>query len=210
MFSEELIGYGASAATSSAITAAMPGPTGLAAFGEQFPDRMFDVGIAEQHAVTSAAGLALGGLHPVVAIYSTFLNRAFDQMLMDVALLKLPVTFVLDRVRRHRRGRRQPQRHVGPVDAGHRARHAGRRAARRHPLREELAEALAVNDGPTAVRFPKGNVGEDISAIERIDGVDVLRGAGAVGRSRRRADRRRGFVRGDGLQAASGWSQGSV
>ncbi|NED66925.1 1-deoxy-D-xylulose-5-phosphate synthase, partial [Streptomyces sp. SID10244] len=75
-----------------AITAAMPGPTGLTPFGEQFPDRMFDVGIAEQHAMTSAAGLALGGLHPVVAIYSTFLNRAFDQLLMDVALLRLPVT----------------------------------------------------------------------------------------------------------------------
>ena len=75
----------------------MPGPTGLAAFGTRFPNRMFDVGIAEQHAVTSAAGLALGGMHPVVAVYSTFLNRAFDQVMMDVALLKLPVTFVLDR-----------------------------------------------------------------------------------------------------------------
>ena len=75
----------------------MPGPTGLAAFGERFPDRVFDVGIAEQHAVTSAAGLAMGGMHPVVAIYSTFLNRAFDQVLMDVALHKLPVTLVLDR-----------------------------------------------------------------------------------------------------------------
>ena len=75
----------------------MPGPTGLTAFGERFPDRLFDVGIAEQHAMTSAAGLAMGGLHPVVAIYSTFLNRAFDQVMMDVALHKLPVTMVLDR-----------------------------------------------------------------------------------------------------------------
>ena len=75
----------------------MPGPTGLTAFGQRFPDRFFDVGIAEQHAMTSAAGLAMGGLHPVVAIYSTFLNRAFDQIMMDVALHKLPVTMVLDR-----------------------------------------------------------------------------------------------------------------
>lgn len=75
----------------------MPGPTGLTPFGQQFPDRLFDVGIAEQHAMTSAAGLAMGGMHPVVAIYSTFLNRAFDQIMMDVALHRLPVTMVLDR-----------------------------------------------------------------------------------------------------------------
>ena len=80
-----------------AITAAMLGPTGLAPFAEAFPDRCFDVGIAEQHALTSAAGLAAGGLHPVVAIYSTFLNRAFDQLLMDVALHRQAVTLVLDR-----------------------------------------------------------------------------------------------------------------
>ena len=97
VFSEALIGYAAKRRDVVAITAAMPGPTGLAAFGERFGDRLFDVGIAEQHAVTSAAGLAMGGMHPVVAIYSTFLNRAFDQVLMDVALHKLPVTLVLDR-----------------------------------------------------------------------------------------------------------------
>ena len=96
-FSEALIAYGAKRRDIVAITAAMPGPTGLSAFRQRFPDRFFDVGIAEQHAMTSAAGLAMGGLHPVVAIYSTFLNRAFDQVMMDVALHKLPVTMVLDR-----------------------------------------------------------------------------------------------------------------
>ena len=97
MFSDALIAYAGARTDIVAITAAMPGPTGLAAFGERYPDRLFDVGIAEQHAVTSAAGMAMGGLHPVVAVYSTFLNRAFDQLLMDVALHKLPVTLVLDR-----------------------------------------------------------------------------------------------------------------
>ncbi|KZM75110.1 1-deoxy-D-xylulose-5-phosphate synthase [Nocardia terpenica] len=175
VFSEELIRQAEQRDDIVALTAAMPGPTGLTPFGERFPERMFDVGIAEQHAVTSAAGLALGGLHPVVAIYSTFLNRAFDQLLMDVALLKLPVTLVLDRA---------------GVTGDDGASHNGmwdlsvlgivpgiRVAAPRDAatLREELAEALAVSDGPTAVRFPKGAVAEDISAVERLDGVDVLR-----------------------------------
>ena len=72
-------------------------PVGLDAFAKAYPGRVFDVGIAEQHATTSAAGMALGGLHPVVAVYATFLNRAFDQVLMDVALHRAGVTFVLDR-----------------------------------------------------------------------------------------------------------------
>jgi 1-deoxy-D-xylulose-5-phosphate synthase len=174
VFSGELIRHASERADIVAITAAMAGPTGLAAFGERFPDRLFDVGIAEQHAVTSAAGLALGGLHPVVALYSTFLNRAFDQMLMDVALLSLPVTFVLDRS-----GITGPDgaSHNGVWDLSILGIVPGMRVAAPRDaasLREELAEALAVNDGPTAVRFPKGSVGEDISAIERIDGVDVL------------------------------------
>ncbi|BDB43361.1 MULTISPECIES: 1-deoxy-D-xylulose-5-phosphate synthase [Mycobacterium] len=157
-----------------AITAAMPGPTGLSAFGNAFPDRLFDVGIAEQHAMTSAAGLAMGGMHPVVAIYSTFLNRAFDQIMMDVALHKLPVTMVLDRAGV-----------TGNDGASHNGmwdlsilgvvpgmRVAAPRDATR--LREELAEALDVDDGPTAIRFPKGDVGEDIPAVERRGVVDVL------------------------------------
>ncbi len=173
-FSEALVAYGAKRRDIVAITAAMPGPTGLSAFGERFPDRLFDVGIAEQHAMTSAAGLAMGGLHPVVAIYSTFLNRAFDQIMMDVALHKLPVTMVLDR-----------SGITGNDGASHNGmwdlsvlgivpgiRVAAPRDATR--LREELGEALDVNDGPTAIRFPKGDVGEDIPALKQQAGVDVL------------------------------------
>ncbi|MHA7663678.1 1-deoxy-D-xylulose-5-phosphate synthase [Mycolicibacterium sp. HS_4_1] len=174
VFSEELIKQAAKRRDIVAITAAMPGPTGLSAFRQRFPDRFFDVGIAEQHAMTSAAGLAMGGMHPVVAIYSTFLNRAFDQIMMDVALHKLPVTMVLDRA---------------GVTGNDGASHNGvwdmsmlgivpgmqvaapRDAAR---LREELGEALAVADGPTAVRFPKGAVGDDIPAVRRQHGVDIL------------------------------------
>jgi 1-deoxy-D-xylulose-5-phosphate synthase len=152
----------------------MPGPTGLAGFLERFPDRCYDVGIAEQHAITSAAGLALGGLRPVVSLYSTFLNRAFDQLLMDVALLGAPVTVTLDRA---------------GITGDDGASHNGmwdlsvlgivpgiRVAAPRDAatLREELAEAVAVDDTPTAVRFPKGAVIESVPALERIDGVDVL------------------------------------
>ena len=176
VFSAELIDQASHRQDIVAITAAMAGPTGLAAFGEKYPDRMFDVGIAEQHAVTSAAGLALGGLHPVVAVYSTFLNRAFDQLLMDVALLKLPVTLVLDRA---------------GITGNDGASHNGMRdmsllgivpgmmvAAPRDTatLREELDEALAVDDGPTALRFPKGTVCDDVPALSRVDGVvDILR-----------------------------------
>jgi 1-deoxy-D-xylulose-5-phosphate synthase len=173
-FSEALIGYGKRRRDIVAITAAMPGPTGLTPFGQEFPDRLFDVGIAEQHAMTSAAGLAMGGMHPVVAIYSTFLNRAFDQIMMDVALHKLPVTLVLDRA--GVTGSDGPS-HNGMWDLsmlnivpGIRVA-APRDAAR---LREELGEALDVDDGPTALRFPKGDVGEDIPALERRSGVDVL------------------------------------
>lgn len=173
-FSETLIQLATKRRDIVAITAAMPGPTGLSAFRKRFPDRFFDVGIAEQHAMTSAAGLAMGGMHPVVAIYSTFLNRAFDQLLMDVALHSLPVTMVLDR-----------SGITGPDGASHNGmwdlsilgivpgiRVAAPRDGAR--LREELAEAVEVKDGPTAIRFPKGDVGDDIPAIERRDGVDVL------------------------------------
>ncbi|VBA56578.1 1-deoxy-D-xylulose-5-phosphate synthase [Mycobacterium attenuatum] len=173
-FSDALIGYGTKRRDIVAITAAMPGPTGLTVFGQRFPDRLFDVGIAEQHAITSAAGLAMGGMHPVVAIYSTFLNRAFDQIMMDVALHKLPVTMVLDRA--GVTGSDGPS-HNGMWDLSMLnivpgIRVAAPRDATR--LREELGEALDVTDGPTALRFPKGDVGEDIPALERRAGVDVL------------------------------------
>ncbi|HZC91735.1 MAG TPA: 1-deoxy-D-xylulose-5-phosphate synthase [Mycobacterium sp.] len=173
-FSESLIEYAAKRRDIVAITAAMPGPTGLTAFGERFPDRLFDVGIAEQHAMTSAAGLAMGGLHPVVAIYSTFLNRAFDQIMMDVAMHRLPVTMVLDRA-----GVTGPDgaSHNGMWDLSMLGIVPGMRVAAPRDgarLREQLGEALDIDDGPTAIRFPKGDVGEDIPALQRLSEVDVL------------------------------------
>ena len=174
VFSDALIAYAGARRDIVAITAAMPGPTGLAAFGERFPDRVFDVGIAEQHAVTSAAGLAMGGMHPVVAIYSTFLNRAFDQVLMDVALHKLPVTLVLDRAGITGNDGAS---HNGMWDLSVLNIVPGMRVAAPRDgarLREELGEALDIADGPTAIRFPKGDVGEDIPALERVGEVDVL------------------------------------
>lgn len=158
-----------------AITGAMLNPVGLAQFAKEFPNRVFDVGIAEQHAVTSAAGMAFGGLHPVVAVYATFMNRALDQVLMDVALHREGVTFVLDRAGV-----------TGPDGASHHGmwdlaifqvvpniRIAAPRDA--NLLRELLAEAVAIEDGPTVVRFGKGSVVENITALRRLeDGVDVL------------------------------------
>jgi len=174
IFSEELLALGKERKDIVAITAAMLGPTGLDKFQSEFPERTIDVGIAEQHAVTSAAGLAFAGLHPVIAVYSTFLNRAFDQLLLDVALHKAGVTFVLDRA--GITGDDGPSHHgiwdlaiTGLVPTMHVA--APRDAAR---LRETLREAVAINDAPTAVRFPKGAVQSDIPAFERRDGVDVL------------------------------------
>ncbi|WP_027947032.1 1-deoxy-D-xylulose-5-phosphate synthase [Amycolatopsis taiwanensis] len=158
-----------------AITAAMLRSTGLDAFAERHPDRWFDVGIAEQHAVTSAAGLAMGGLHPVVAVYSTFLNRAFDQLLMDVALHRQPVTLVLDRA-----GITGPDgpSHHGMWDLSLLGMVPGIRVAAprdAETLREELREAVAISDGPSVLRFSKGGVPERIPAIERIGVTDVLR-----------------------------------
>jgi len=160
------------------ITAAMLRPTGLHRFAERFPERVFDVGIAEQHAATSAAGLAFGGLHPVVALYATFVNRAFDQVLMDVALHRAGVTFVLDRA--GVTGPDGPSHHgmwdlaILQVVPGIRI--AAPRDATR--LREELAEAVEVDDAPTVLRFSKGSVGNEFDAVRRTDdGVDVLREA---------------------------------
>ena len=174
VFSEELLAIGKERKDVVAITAAMLGPTGLDKFQEAFPERTIDVGIAEQHAVTSAAGLAFTGLHPVIAVYSSFLNRAFDQLLLDVALHKAGVTFVLDRA--GITGDDGPSHHgiwdlavTGIVPTMRVA--APRDSAR---LRETLREALDVNDAPTAVRFPKGAVQSDIPAFERRDGIDVL------------------------------------
>jgi 1-deoxy-D-xylulose-5-phosphate synthase len=157
-----------------ALTAAMLIPVGLKGFAERYPGRVFDVGIAEQHAVTMAAGLAYGGLHPIVAIYSTFLNRAFDQMLMDCALHRAGVTFVLDRA---------------GITGNDGASHNGmwdmtlanivpglRLAAPRDGIRvaAALEEALAVDDGPTVLRFPKGNPPPPIDQVRSLGVVDVL------------------------------------
>jgi 1-deoxy-D-xylulose-5-phosphate synthase len=175
VFAEELVAIGARRPDLVAITAAMLGPTGLAPFAEAYPERCFDVGIAEQHALTSAAGMAAGGLHPVVAIYSTFLNRAFDQLLMDVALHGKAVTLVLDRA--GVTGNDGPS-HNGMWDLSVLGIVPGIRVAAprdAQTLREELAEAVAVDDGPTAIRFPKGSVIESVPAVRRVDGVDVLR-----------------------------------
>jgi 1-deoxy-D-xylulose-5-phosphate synthase len=160
------------------ITAAMLRPTGLHRFAEKHPDRVFDVGIAEQHAVTSAAGLAYGGLHPVVALYATFVNRAFDQVLMDVALHRAGVTFVLDRA--GVTGPDGPSHHgmwdLALLQIVPGIRLAAPRDATR--LREELAEAVAIDDAPTVLRFSKGSVGTEYDAERRTeDGVDVLREA---------------------------------
>ena len=174
VFSDELVDIGAEREDIVAITAAMLGPTGLDKFAAAYPERTIDVGIAEQHAVTSAAGMAFAGLHPVVAVYSTFLNRAFDQLLLDVALHKAGVTFVLDRA--GVTGDDGPSHHgiwdmalTGIVPTLHLA--APRDSAR---LKEVLREAVAISDAPTVIRFPKGAVSADIPAFERRDGIDVL------------------------------------
>jgi 1-deoxy-D-xylulose-5-phosphate synthase len=174
VFGDEMVAIGARRSDVVAITAAMLHPTGLAPFAKAYPDRVYDVGIAEQHAVTSAAGLAMGGLHPVVAIYATFLNRAFDQLLMDVALHRLPVTFALDRAGV-----------TGPDGASHNGMWDGsilqvipglRIAAPRDAVRlaELLNEAVAVGDGPTVIRYPKGTIGGEAEAVGKLGGMDVL------------------------------------
>lgn len=174
-FSEEVIAAADRRDDIVAITAAMAGPTGLAPFAEKFPERFFDVGIAEQHALASAAGLALQGMHPVVAIYSTFLNRGFDQLVMDVALTGQPVTIVLDRAGVTGSDGAS---HNGVWDMAITSLVPGVRVAAPRDgarLRELFREAIEVDDGPTVVRFPKGNLLPDMEAVAELgDGVDVL------------------------------------
>ncbi|MFI0225602.1 1-deoxy-D-xylulose-5-phosphate synthase [Streptomyces lydicus] len=175
VFGDEMVKLGQEREDIVAITAAMLQPVGLGKFAKAFPDRVYDVGIAEQHAATSAAGLATGGLHPVFAVYATFLNRAFDQVLMDVALHKCGVTFVLDRA---------------GVTGDDGASHNGmwdmsllqvvpglRIAAPRDAdqVRAQLREAVDVKDAPTVVRYSKGKVGPAVEAVRRVGGMDVLR-----------------------------------
>ncbi|KUH39302.1 MULTISPECIES: 1-deoxy-D-xylulose-5-phosphate synthase [Streptomyces] len=178
VFADEMVELGKEREDIVAITAAMLQPVGLDKFAKAFPERVYDVGIAEQHAAVSAAGLAAGGLHPVVAVYATFLNRAFDQVLMDVALHDCGVTFVLDRAG------------VTGTDG---ASHNGmwdmsilqvvpnlRIAAPRDAdqVRAQLREAVAVDDAPTVVRYSKGAVGPAVEAVGRVGGMDVLREPG--------------------------------
>ncbi|WP_025273991.1 1-deoxy-D-xylulose-5-phosphate synthase [Haloglycomyces albus] len=175
IFSESLIEQAEQDERIVALTAAMPGPTGVAALAERMPDRVFDVGIAEQHATTSAAGLALAGMHPVVAVYATFMNRAFDQVLLDVAMHRLPVTFVLDRA-----GITGPDgpSHYGMWDLSLFRMVPGlKMAAPRDAatLRTEFAEAVAEENGPTMLRFPTGGVPENnLDALDQRHGLDVL------------------------------------
>jgi len=175
VFADELVTIADNNKSVVGITAAMLIPVGMHKFAAKYPERVFDVGIAEQHAVASSAGMAFGGLHPVVAVYATFMNRAFDQVLMDVALHKAGVTFVLDRAGV-----------TGPDGASHHGmwdlamlqivpgiRIASPRDETR--LREQLAEAVAISDAPTVIRFSKGTVASELPAIRRLeDGVDVL------------------------------------
>jgi 1-deoxy-D-xylulose-5-phosphate synthase len=181
VFADEIVAIGRRRPDVVAITAAMLHPVGLAPFAAEFPERTFDVGIAEQHAATSAAGMAFAGLHPVVAVYATFLNRAFDQVLMDVALHKAGVTFVLDRA---------------GITGDDGASHNGmwdmamlrivpglRLAAPRDgaTLRAALRQAVDVDDAPTVVRYPKGALVDPIPAVEELDGVDVVARHAAAG-----------------------------
>ncbi|WP_327178713.1 1-deoxy-D-xylulose-5-phosphate synthase [Streptomyces sp. NBC_01335] len=175
VFGEEMVKLGREREDIVAITAAMLQPVGLGKFEEAFPDRIYDVGIAEQHGAVSAAGLATGGLHPVFAVYATFLNRAFDQVLMDVALHKCGVTFVLDRAGI-----------TGTDGASHNGmwdmsilqcvpglRIAAPRDA--DQVRAQLREAVDVDDAPTVVRFSKGAVGPAVKAVGTVGGMDLLR-----------------------------------
>jgi len=179
VFGEEMLRLGERRDDVVAITAAMCDPTGLSAFAHRFPARTFDVGIAEQHALTSAAGLASGGLHPVVAIYATFLNRAFDQLLLDVALHGLPVTLVLDRAGITGEDGAS---HNGMWDLALLGMVPGIRIAAPRDevtLRAELTEAVEWAGGPTVLRFPKTPLGPDLPAMRQVGGVDVLAEPGA-------------------------------
>ncbi|WP_028660939.1 1-deoxy-D-xylulose-5-phosphate synthase [Nocardioides insulae] len=174
VFADEIVEIGQRRQDIVAITAAMMHPVGLHHFEARFPERTFDVGIAEQHAVTSAAGLAMGGLHPVVAVYATFLNRAFDQVLMDCALHRCGVTFVLDRsgVTGDDGASHNGMWDMSILEVVPGLRLAAPRDATR--LRELLNEAVEVDDAPTVVRFPKGPPPEDLPAIDTAGRADVL------------------------------------
>ncbi|GHG51656.1 1-deoxy-D-xylulose-5-phosphate synthase 2 [Flavimobilis marinus] len=203
VFADEIVKIGEERTDVVAITAAMLAPVGLAPFAARFPERTFDVGIAEQHAATSAAGMAFAGLHPVVALYATFLNRAFDQVLMDIALHRAGVTFVLDRAGITGDDGAS---HNGMWDMALMRIVPGLRLAapRDEPtMRRALREAVAVDDAPTVVRYPKGPLGPELPALETVGGVDVLtRSQGSAGA--------RVLVVGVGAMAATAVEVGSL
>jgi 1-deoxy-D-xylulose-5-phosphate synthase len=186
VFADEAVKIGRRRPDVVAITAAMLQPVGLAPFAAEFPERVFDVGIAEQHAAASAAGMAFAGLHPVVAVYATFLNRAFDQVLMDVALHRAGVTFVLDRAGLTGDDGAS---HNGMWDLAMLSVVPGLRLAAprdEDTLRAALRAAVDVDDAPTVVRFPKGPLPEPVPALEDCDGVDVLARHGGNAPEKRR------------------------
>ncbi|GHS86732.1 1-deoxy-D-xylulose-5-phosphate synthase 2 [Actinomycetota bacterium] len=204
VFADEIVRIGRRRPDVVAITAAMLAPVGLAPFAAEFPDRTFDVGIAEQHAVTSAAGMAFAGLHPVVAVYATFLNRAFDQVLMDVALHRAGVTFVLDRAGLTGDDGAS---HNGMWDMAVLGAVPGLRLAAPRDeatLRSALRTAVDVDDAPTVVRYPKGAMVDPLPAVETVDDVDVLARHDAAG------DATRVLVVGVGPMAATAVEVGEL
>ena len=201
VFADEIVRIGRRRPDVVAITAAMLEPVGLAPFAAQFPERTFDVGIAEQHAATSAAGMAFAGLHPVVALYATFLNRAFDQVLMDVALHRAGVTFVLDRAGITGDDGAS---HNGMWDLAMLRIVPGLHLATprdEETLRDALRTAVEIDDAPSVVRYPKGALAEPLPALESLDGVDVLARPEA---SRARQGAARVLVVGLGAMARTG------
>lgn len=202
VFADEIVRIGRRRPDVVAITAAMLQPVGLAPFAKEFPERVFDVGIAEQHAATSAAGMAFAGLHPVVAVYATFLNRAFDQVLMDVALHRAGVTFVLDRAGLTGDDGAS---HNGMWDLAMLSIVPGLRLAAPRDeatLRSALRTAVDVDDAPTVVRYPKGSLGGPVDALEEVDGVDVL--------ARHEGEGRRVLVVGIGAMAGTALDAGEL
>ncbi|WP_019137002.1 1-deoxy-D-xylulose-5-phosphate synthase [Cellulomonas massiliensis] len=207
VFADEIVRIGRRRPDVVALTAAMLQPVGLAPFADEFPDRVFDVGIAEQHAVTSAAGMAFAGLHPVVAVYATFLNRAFDQVLMDVALHRAGVTFVLDRAGITGDDGAS---HNGMWDMAMLSIVPGLRLAAprdEQTLRSALREAVDVDDAPTVVRYPKGAMGDAVEPVDTVDGIDVLARHEAAGGE---AGARSVLVVGVGAMAGTGLEVGRV
>lgn len=173
VFADEIVKIARKDPTVVGVTAAMQNPVGLKPFKEAFPSRVIDVGIAEQHAMTMSAGLAHAGYHPVIALYATFLNRGFDQLLMDIALHNEPVTICLDR---SGVTGDDGASHNGMWDLSLAAMIPGIKVAVPRDetrMREALREAVAT-PSPTIVRYPKGPVPEDLPTLRKIGSVDVI------------------------------------